>query len=117
MDTVKQRVQEEVSDPSELTPDAFERAAREVIFESETGRFSAAVTIKLIEQTKQFAVYYDGELEGAGFDPGFTSADVDSIFKSCLRALTEIDNDETMRPAKTLFLEKRKARPKRIQRP
>lgn len=109
-DDVIRRVQQEVSDPLELTNDVLdviERAVKAAI-EGETGRFSASVTIKLIEGAKQFALYYDGEFESAGFDPGqFTRDDVVSIFKTCWSALNTIDDDKTMRLAKDHFLAKR----------
>jgi hypothetical protein len=79
--------------------------------ESEAGRFHQSVDAKSLDAIKRFAIYYDGALEDAGFHPDrFTSADVEPVFKMCTGALGEIEHDQTMQIAKSLFLAKSKQR-------
>jgi AbiV family abortive infection protein len=113
MDDAVRKIQQEVAGPSEFTPDVQERIARAVV-DGEAGHFSGLVTIKMVDAMKLFALYYDGEFEGAGFDPDqFTREDVVSIFKTCWSALNTIDDDKTMRLAKDHFLAKReRAKPR-----
>ena len=62
---------------------------------------------------KQLCFYHDGVLEDAGFHPDhFTYADVDPIFKMCVAALREMEDDQMLVVAKGLFLAKSKARSK-----
>jgi hypothetical protein len=74
------------------------------VFDSETGSFSLSVDIKSLDRVKQFAIYYDGDLERAGFDPDrFTYEDVEPLFKMCSTALTEMDHNLTVLAAKSVF--------------
>src|SRR5690349_5180594 len=87
VEDVIRRLQQEVSDSSQLTPDVFELAARAAV-ESETGHFSASVTSKLLNEWKQFALYHDGELADADLHPDhITRSDVEFIFKTFSFAL------------------------------
>jgi AbiV len=84
------------------------------VLESETGRFSQSIDSKALDKVKRFAVYYDGDLERAGFDPsGFTYDDVEPIFKMCLWALNEMDHNLTALAAKSVFAVKLGRLPKR----
>jgi AbiV len=81
--------------------------------ESEAGCFSQSLDTKAVDAMKRFAFYYDGVLEGAGFHPDqFTYAAVEPIFKMCVAALREIEDDQTTEVAKALFLAKSKGRSK-----
>ena len=94
-------------DPAEIgrppSHAALERIIRNAM-ESEVGRFSQSVDAKALDRMKQFAFYYDGALEGAGFHPDhFTYADVEPIFKMCFSALNEMDDNLTVLAAKAIF--------------
>jgi hypothetical protein len=81
--------------------------------ESEAGRFSKLVDAKALEKIKQFCFYYDGVLEDEGFHPDqFTYADVERIFKMCVAALREMEDNQTLVVAKAVFLAKSKSRSK-----
>jgi AbiV len=81
--------------------------------ESEAGRFSQSLDTKAVDAMKRFAFYYDGVLEGAGFHPDqFTYAAVEPIFKMCVAALKEMEDDQTLVVAKVMFLAKSKSRSK-----
>jgi hypothetical protein len=103
-------------DPAEIGRPPSDAALKRIIkaaMESEAGRFSRSVDAKAVDGMKQFAFYYDGVLEGAGFHPDhFTYANVEPIFKMCVAALREIEDDQTMQVAKALFLAKGKGRSK-----
>ena len=103
-------------DPAEVGQPSSDAALERIInaaMESEAGRFSQSVDAKALEKTKQFAFYYDGDLEGAGFHPDhFTYADVEPIFKMCVAALREMEDDQTLVVAKVRFLAKSKSRSK-----
>jgi hypothetical protein len=81
--------------------------------ESEAGHFSQSVDAKALDKMKQFCFYYDGVLEGAGFHPDrVTYADVEPIFKMCVAALSEMEDNQTLVVAKVMFLAKSKGRSK-----
>jgi hypothetical protein len=89
----------------------LERIAKAAM-ESEAGRFSQAVDAEAVDAMKRFAFYYDGVPYDAGFHPDqFTRVEVERIFKMCSRALSEIEDDPTVKMAKALFLAKREIRP------
>jgi AbiV family abortive infection protein len=90
--------------PRSLSPDAREAQLKAAI-ESETGRFLQVVDAELIDQLKQFALYYDGVLEDAGFHPDqFGRDSVEHIFRMCSLVLTAIEDDETVPGTKALIL-------------
>lgn len=92
------------SKPRSLSPDAREAQLKAAI-ESETGRFLQVVDAKVIDQLKQFALYYDGVLEDAGFPPvDFGRASVEHIFRMCSLVLSAIEDDETVPEIKALIL-------------
>jgi hypothetical protein len=103
-------------DPAEIGQPPSAAALKRIIrtaMESEAGRFSQSVDAKALDKMKQFAFYYDGALEGAGFHPDqFTYADVEPIFKMCVAALREMEDDQTLVVAKVMFLAKSKGRSK-----
>ncbi len=104
MGDAMQRVRQEISDPSQLTPDVFERVARTVM-ESETGHFIATVSSKLLDGWKQFALYNDGEFADAGLHSNqIAGADVELMFKAFWLALNLIGDGPTMELAKDHFL-------------
>jgi AbiV family abortive infection protein len=97
------------STPRGVSPDVLELQFKTAL-ESEAGRFSQVVDAKAIEKLKQFALYYDGVLEDAGFDPDkFGRASVERLFKMCSRARSAIEDDETVQGVKALCLEGAKA--------
>ena len=99
-------------DPAEPSAAALERIIKATM-ESEAGRFSQLVDAKALDKIKQFCFYYDGVLEDEGFHPDhFTYADVERIFKMCVAALREMEDDQTLVVAKVMFLAKSKGRSK-----
>ena len=107
MDDVRRRIREEISDPSQLTPDVFQRVTRAAM-ESEVGHFSATVASKLLDGWKQFALYNDGEFADAGLHSDQVAlADVEFMFKVFWSALNAINDDGAMRLAKDHFLVRR----------
>jgi AbiV family abortive infection protein len=103
-------------DPAEfgqpLSDTALERIIKAAM-ESEAGRFSQSVDAKALEKMKQFCFYHDGVPEGAGFHPDqVTYGDVEPIFKMCVAALREMEDDQTLVVAKVRFLAKSKSRSK-----
>jgi hypothetical protein len=103
MDEVRRRIREEISDPSQLTPDVFKRVARAAM-EGETGHFSATVSSKLLDGWKQFALYNDGEFAEAGLHPDqIARADIELMFKAFSFALNAINDDAAMQLAKDHF--------------
>ena len=107
-------------DPAEAGPHsdaALERIIKAAM-ESEAGRFSQLVDAKALDKIKQFCFYYDGVLEDEGFHPDqFTYADVERIFKMCVAALREMEDNQTLVVAKVLFLAKSNSRSKIIRIP
>jgi AbiV family abortive infection protein len=103
-------------DPAEIGQPPSDAALKRIIkaaMESEAGRFSRSVDAKAVNGMKQFAFYYDGVLEGAGFHPDhFTYANVEPIFKMCVAALREMEDNQTLVVAKVMFLAKSKGRSK-----
>jgi hypothetical protein len=104
-------------DPGEIgrppSPAALERIIK-IAMESELGRFSQSIDVKALDKMKQFAFYYDGILEGAGFHPDhFTYADVEPIFKMCFSALNEMEDNLTVMAAKAIFIMKSRRLSKR----
>jgi AbiV family abortive infection protein len=103
-------------DPAEVGRPRSDAALKRIIkaaMESEAGRFSQSVDAKALDKMKQFAFYYDGVLEGEGFHPDhFTYANVEPIFKMCVAALREMEDDQTLVVAKVMFLAKSKGRSK-----
>ena len=108
MDDVRRRIREETSDPSQLTPDVFERVAMAAM-EGETGQFSATVRSKLLDGWKQFALYNDGEFADAGLQSDqVTLADVEFMFKAFWTALNLISDGPAMELAKGHFFTQKK---------
>jgi AbiV family abortive infection protein len=104
MGDAMQKVQQEISDPSQLTPEVFQRVARAVV-EGETGHFSATVNSKLLDGWKQFALYNDGEFADAGLHSDqIARADVEFMFKAFSLVLNLIVDGPTMELAKDHFL-------------
>ena len=103
-------------DPAEVGRPPSDATLKRVVkaaMETEAGRFSQSVNAKALDQMKQLCFYHDGVLEDAGFHPDhFTYADVDPIFKMCVAALREMEDDQMLVVAKGLFLAKSKARSK-----
>jgi hypothetical protein len=103
-------------DPAEVGRPPSDATLKRIIkaaMESEAGRFSQSVDAKALDKMKQFCFYYDGALEGAGFHPEqFTYLDVEPIFKMCVAALREMEDDQTLVVAKVMFLAKSKGRSK-----
>ena len=105
-------------DPAEVGPrsDAALKRIIKAAMESEAGRFSQLVDAKALEKIKQFCFYYDGVLEDEGVHPDqFTYADVERIFKMCVAALREMEDNQTLVVAKVMFLAKSKGRSKMIR--
>jgi AbiV family abortive infection protein len=103
-------------DPAEVGRPRSDAALKRIIkaaMESEAGHFSQSVDAKALDKMKQFCFYYDGVLEGAGFHPDrVTYADVEPIFKMCVAALSEMEDNQTLVVAKVMFLAKSKGRSK-----
>jgi hypothetical protein len=104
-------------DPAEIGRPPSAAALEGIIrtaMESEAGRFSQSVDAKALDKMKQFAFYYDGVLEGAGFHPDhFTYADVEPVFKMCFSALNEMEHNLTVLAAKAIFIMKSRRLSKR----
>jgi AbiV family abortive infection protein len=103
-------------DPAEVGGPRSDAALERIIKaakENEAGRFSKSVDAKALDKMKQLCFYYDGVLEDAGFHPDhFTYADVEPIFKMCVAAVREMEDDQTLVVAKVMFLAKIKGRSK-----
>jgi AbiV family abortive infection protein len=107
-------------DSAEIGRPPSDAALKRIIkaaMESEAGRFSQSVDAKALDKIKQFCFYYDGVLEVAGFHPDqFTYEEVEPIFKMCVAALKEMEDDQTSVLAKVMFLAKSKGRSERGER-
>jgi AbiV family abortive infection protein len=103
-------------DPAEISRPSSDATLKRIVkaaMESEAGRFSKLVDAKALEKIKQFCFYYDGVLEVEGVHPDhFTYAEVERIFKMCVAALNEMEDDQTLVVAKVMFLAKSKSRSK-----
>jgi hypothetical protein len=103
-------------DPTEIGRPPSVAALKRIIkatMESEAGRFSQLVAAKALDKIKQFCFYYDGVLEDEGVHPDeFTYAEVKHIFKMCVTALKEMEDDQTLEVARVMFLAKSKGRSK-----
>jgi AbiV family abortive infection protein len=109
-------LQEKMPEPGLPVTDEFVEQIARAIWESNSGQFSAHVTMGVIDKTKQLAIYHDDWAAEAGlYSKPFSAADVKQIHDLCRQVVEAMGEKDVMHVGRAIYLADRDERARPLQ--